>query len=297
LLVATLFMSAAPADAGPRGLEGSWTTSTLTPYARPKEFTTLIVPEADASEFERRRRGKPREAAADEVGGEDTDWWETDVPLARVRGQVRSSWIVDPPDGRVPFTTEAQAANRARQARTKSDFSGPEVRPDGERCLPSAAPPLQSNGANDGFQILETPTAVVIRFERANGPRIIRLNSDAQTPHAPRTQDGDSIGWWEGATLVVDTRNFANPTIVTVAAEDRSEMRVIERFTRTGPQELHYAFVLSNPGRYTVPVQGEIVFRADPSPIFEVACHEGNYSLRNILAGARVQEAEPTRSK
>jgi hypothetical protein len=298
LIAGTVLLSISPAVAAPPAtLEGNWTTSTLTPYARPRAFTTLIVPEDQARAFERQRRGKPPEAAVDDVGGEDTDWWETDVPLARVRGQARSSWIVAPADGRVPFTAEAQAGNRARQARTSSDFSGPEVRPEGERCLASAAPPLQSVGANDGFQILQTPSAVVIRVERVNGPRIVRLDRSAHGPEAIRTQDGESIGWWEGRTLVVDTRNFANPTIVTAAAEDRSSMRVIERFTRTGPEELHYAFMLSNPGRYTGPVQGEMVFRASAAPLFEVACHEGNYSLANILAGARVQEAELNRPK
>jgi hypothetical protein len=298
LVVGLALMCAVPANAAPRGtLEGNWTTSTLTPYARPRGFAALVATEAEASEFERQRRGKPPESAVDEVGGEDSDWWETDVPLARVRGQARSSWIVAPTDGRVPFTAEAQAANRARQSRSKSDFSGPEVRPDGERCLHSAAPPLQSVGGNDGFRIVETPGAVVIVLERANGLRIVRLDRRAHGPHSVRTPDGESIGWWEGSTLVVDTRNFANPTIVTSAAEDRSKMRVIERFTRTGPEELHYTFFLSNPGRYTGPVQGEMVFRMSGSRIFEVACHEGNYSLGNILAGARVQEAEPPREK
>lgn len=296
--MAAVLASAAPAEAArPGALEGNWTTSTLTPYARPRAFTTLVVPEAEAAAFERERRSKSPEAAADEVGGEQTDWWETDVRLARVRGQARSSWIVAPADGRVPFTAEAQAANRGRQARANSDFSGPEVRPEGERCLPSAAPPLQSVGANDGFQILQTPFAVVILLERVNGPRIVRLDRTVHGPHAIRTQDGESIGWWEGSTLVVDTRNFANPTILASPAEDRSRMRVIERFTRTAPEELHYAFFLSNPARYTGPVQGEIVFRTSVSRTFEVACHEGNYALSNILTGARLQEAEPARAK
>lgn len=292
-ILAAVLTAAAPAEAGsPGAIEGVWTTSTLTPYARPRAFSTLIVPEVDAAAYERQRRGKPPEAAVDEVGGEDTDWWETDVPLARVRGRARSSWIVAPADGRVPFTVEAQAANRARQARTRSDFSGPEVRPDGERCVASAAPPLQSVGANDGFRILQTPMAVVILLERVNGPRIVRLGGAVHGPDSIRTPDGDSIGWWEGATLVVDTRNFSNPTVPAAPGEDRSRMRVIERFTRTGPQELHYAFLLSNPGRYDGPVQGEIVFRPSTAQMFEVACHEGNYALGNILAGARVEEAK-----
>jgi len=298
VLAASVLVCAGAANAGPPGrLEGSWTTSTLTPYARPRAFTTLIVPDAAAAEYERQRRGKPPEGVADEVGGEETDWWETDVPLARVRGRVRSSWIVAPLDGRVPFTGEALSANRARQARTKSDFSGPEVRPDGERCLASAAPPLQSVGANDGFQIVQTPSAVVILLERVSGPRIVRLDHPVHVPETIRTRDGDSIGWWEGSTLVVDTRNFADLSVPAAPGEDRSRMRVIERFTRTGPHELHYAFFLSNSGRYAAPVQGEMVFGPSAGRTFEVACHEGNYALSNILAGARAVERGAARLK
>lgn len=274
----------------PVTLEGAWTTSTLTPYARPPGVDQLVMSAAEAAAYEHKRRGKPPDGAIDEVGGEDTDWWETDVSLARVRGQARSSWIVSPADGRVPFTRDAQAANRARQARAKSDFSGPEVRPDGERCLATTGPPLQSFGANDGFRILQTASAVAIVLERTSGARIVRLNGAAHAHDNIRTRDGDSIGWWEGSTLVIDTRNFSNPTI-TAAGEDRSKMRVIERLTRIGPKELHYAFFLTNPARYASPIQGEIVFRASAAPMFEVACHEGNYALGNILAGARAQEA------
>lgn len=290
-LMAAVLLSAASANAGPPGdLEGDWTTNSLTPYSRPRAVTALVMSAAEAAAYERQHRGKPREGAVDEVGGEDTDWWETDVPLARIRGHARSSWIVAPADGRVPFTPEAQEANRVRQARWKSDFSGPEVRPDGERCLANATPPLQSFGANDGFKIVQTTSAVVIQFERSNGPRIVRLDGAVHGPDVIRSPDGDSIGWWDGATLVIDTRNFSNPTIG-APGDDRSQMRVIERLTRTGPQELHYAFFLSNPARYTTPVQGEMVFRASTSRMFEVACHEGNYALANILAGARAQEA------
>jgi hypothetical protein len=253
---------------------------------------TLVVPEAEAAAYERDHRGKPPDAAADAVGGAETDWWETDVGLARVRGEARSSWIVSPADGRVPFTAEAQAANRARRVRTETDFSGPEARPDGERCLAGVAPPLTSVGANDGFKIVHTPAAVVILVERANAVRIVRLDGAAHGPPAVRTRNGESIGWWEGATLVIDTRNFADATTPPAPGEDRSTLRVIERITRTGPAELHYAFVLSHPGRYTAPVEGEMVFKATAQPIYEVACHEGNYALANILAGARAEEAE-----
>jgi hypothetical protein len=291
-LAAALAAGAAHAAPAPR-LEGGWTTSTLTPYARPAAFKALVVPPAEAAAYERQHRGRPPDGLDDDVGGGETDWWETDVALARVRGQARSSWIVSPADGRVPFTAEAQAANRARQARTRTDFAGPEARPDPERCLHSAAPPLSSGGANDGFQIVQTPAAVVIRIERSNTARIVRLDGAPHGPAAIRTRNGESVGWWEGPTLVIDTRNFADPADPPAPGEDRSRMQVIERLTRTGPRELHYAFFLSNPGRYTQPIQGEIVFRATDSPIFEVACHEGNYALGNILAGARVQEAAP----
>ena len=292
LWLATALAFAGSAEAGPPpNLEGNWTTSTLTPYARPPAFKELVVPEAEAAAYERKHRGRPPDQPDDPVGGVETDWWETDVGLARVRGQARSSWIVSPTDGRVPFTAEAQASNRARRARAETDFAGPEVRPDGERCLASAAPPMTSVGANDGFKIVQTPAAVVILVERTNTARIVRLDGAPYGPSSIRMRNGESIGWWEGVTLVIDTRNFSDATVPPAPGEDRANLRVIERITRTGPEELHYAFFLSNPGRYTQPIQGEMVFRATSLPIFKVACHEGNYALSNILAGARAQDA------
>ena len=292
MVLVTALAFGACAHAAPQpSLEGVWTTSSLTPFARPASLKTLVVPEADAAAYERQRRGKPPEGAADEVGGAETDWWETDVPLARVRGQARSSWIVSPADGRVPFTAAAQAANRARQDRAKTAFAGPEVRPDGERCVGNAAPPLQSVGANEGFQILQSKTAVVILIERTNTARIVQLDRATHGPEAMRSRNGESIGRWEGATLVVDTRNFSDIAIPSAPGEDRSSLHVIERFTPVGRHELHYAFFISNPARYRTPIQGEMVFRATTSRLFEVACHEGNYALANILGGARAEEA------
>jgi hypothetical protein len=292
--VAALLGVAGSAQAGAApDLEGDWTTSTLTPYARPAAFKSLVATEAEAAAYERKHRGRPPDQPQDAVGGAETDWWETDVGLTRIGGQARTSWIVSPADGRVPFTTEAQASNQARRARAETDFAGPEARPEGERCLASAAPPMISAGANDGFKIVQTPDAVVILVERSTTARIVRLDGSPHGPASIRTRNGESIGRWEGATLVIETRNFADATVPPAPGDDRSQLRVTERITRTGPGALHYAFSLSNPSRYVQPVEGEMVFRPSSRPMFEVACHEGNYALRNILAGARVQEAAP----
>ena len=144
---------------------------------------------------------------------------------------------------------------------------------------------------------MQTASAVAILVERESTARIIRTDGTPHDHPSLRTRNGDSIGWWEGATLVVETRNFSEPTPAPAPGESRANLRVIERFTRSGPAELHYAFFVSNPGRFTQPVQGEMVFRATSQPIFEVACHEGNYALGNILAGARTEEAAATSQK
>lgn len=274
----------------PSDLEGLWTTGTLTPFERPKDFKGLIATDAEAAAFEAKRRGKPPELPDDAVGGADSEWWETDVGLARVRGQVRSSWIVSPADGQTPYTPEAKAANKARWERRKVDFDHPEARPLGERCLATASPPMAAGEYNNGFRIVQTADALVVHSEWMNEARIIRIGDQKRPPASVRSWTGEAVGRWEGDTLVVESTNFVTTIVDPVDGDPNADMRVVERFRRSAPDELHYEFWVSNPSRLLQPMQGEMVFKAAAAPIFEFACHEGNYALTHVLAGARQQE-------
>ena len=283
--------------AGDPELEGAWTTSTLTPFERPDELKALVLTEAEAAAFERKYRGKPPPIPDDALGAADSEWWETDVPLVRIRGQARSSWIVAPADGKTAYTAAAKAANMARRERSKTNFDHPEVRPDGERCLAPAAAPLEAGPYNNGFLLLQTPGAVVIHIEWMSELRIVRLDEDRGAKTAVRSRTGASSGWWEGETLVVRTTGFAPAVVRAPDGDPTADMLVIERFTRTSPAELHYSFLISNPSRYVQPLQGETVFSATSERLFEFACHEGNYALGNVLAGGRAQDVAAAAAK
>lgn len=275
--------------AGAPDLEGLWTTNTLTPFARPDELKSLVLTDAEAAEYEKKHRGKPPPIPDDEIGAAESEWWETDVPLTRIRGRARSSWIVAPADGKPALTPAAKAAGAARRERFKTNFDNPEARPDPERCLPGPAAPLEGGGYNMGFQLLQTRDAIVIQTEWVNDLRIIPIGRRAQKPprHPVRTRSGHSVAYWEGDTLVVDTTGFAPAVVNHPAGDPEADMRVIERITRTSPTELHYTFLISNPGRFIQPIQGETILTATTQPLYEFACHEGNYGLANILAGGR----------
>ena len=274
-----------------RSLDGMWTTNSLTSFERPEELKSLVLSEEQAAAYELKHRGKPPPIPDDVLGAAESEWWETDVGLGRVRGRPRSSWIVSPADGQVPFTAQAKAANKARREQGKTNFDHPEARPRGERCLETGGPPLEGGAYNTGFKIVQAPGAVAIFTEWMNAVRVVRLDGGAHPPRAVRFLSGDSVGRWEGDTLVVETTNFA-PEVVNAANGDaQADMRVVERFRRLSPVELHYEFFISNPARYAQPIQGEMVFAATRAPIFEFACHEGNYSLRHALAGGRQSDA------
>lgn len=286
-------LAASPAGAGPPDLSGVWSNNTLTQLERPEDFKTLVVPEAEAKAYEAKHLGRPPQDPRDTVGGLESEWWDTDIGLLRIRGAIRSSEIVSPADGQRPFTAAAAARNKAASARRKVDFDGPESRDRSERCLATdaAGPPLLNGGYNDNFKFVQTPDHLAILAEYMGDVRTVRLAAGARHPSpAVRYAMGDSIGHWEGATLVIETTNFL-PAEVGPAAPAGADMTVIERITRTSPSELHYAFWIRNPAEFTQPWQGELVFHPLKQPIYEFACHEGNYALPSMLSAARQTEA------
>jgi hypothetical protein len=281
---------------GQPDLEGYWTNLSLTVLQRPKALKGLAVSDAEAAAYEKQRAAAPE--PDDGVGGLETDWYDAGARLARIGGEARSSWIVDPPDGRLPYSTVGRATMEAWQKRVRTSFAGPETRTMGERCLLSTAgtdgPPMLNGRYNSNYQIVQGPDAVAILVEMNHDVRIVRLGAKHHAPAAVRPWMGDSVGWWDRDTLVVETTNLnpgealkANgPLYLSPAA------KVIERFTRVSPRQILYQFSVDDPATYTRTWRGEMALNAAKGPIYEYACHEGNRSLPAILAGARRAERD-----
>jgi hypothetical protein len=226
-----------------------------------------------------------------------------------VDGQYRSSIVIDPPNGRIPPTLPA-ARQRATAEygrptsdagestdrdleRTPGAYDDPERRPLGERCLlgfgsTSGPPALPDYFYNNLHQIVQTKDTVVILTEMVHDARIVRMNAQ-HLPQKMRFWMGDSVGHWEGDTLVVDTTNFTDKTRFHGSTET---LHVIERFTRTGDRTLLYRFTVEDPNTWERPWTGEMTWPATDSHIYEYACHEGNYAMTDILKGARQRERE-----
>jgi hypothetical protein len=286
-----------PADAA--DLEGLWTNTTSTQLERPWAFGTLVATPAQAASW-RRALVEIYRHAYDEVGGRSSEWIDGDAPVTQVRGQFRTSLITEPASGHLPYTAKGRELALVALHEDQIRLDGPEARPAAERCLEgaggAAGAPMLPALDNANYRIVQTPDAVVISIE--NGAvRIIRLNGAAHLPPQMAAWGGDSIGRWEGATLVAETTNFKpgeslkspRPVYISPAA------KVTERFTRLSPGEILYEFAVDDPAVYSQVWRGEAVFRASPGREFEYACHEGNYSLPDVLAGARHEEAEAWR--
>jgi hypothetical protein len=242
------------------------------------------------------------------VGGYNRFWLNQGSAYTEVGGEIRTSIVVDPPDGRLPPYNDAArkriAAARATPASTAHErqdtpaqpagaFDNPEQRPLSERCLlgfgsTSGPPALPDYFYNDLHQIVQTQDQIMILTEMVHDARIVRMNA----PHLPKTIRrwmGDSVGHWEGDTLVIDTTNFTDKTRFRGSTEN---LHVIERLTRVDDKTLLYRFTIEDPDSWDRPWTGEYTWPATSKPIYEYACHEGNYALASVLRGARRQEAE-----
>jgi hypothetical protein len=279
-----------------RDLEGLWTNASLTTLERPPAFKALVVPDLEAEAFESAHSGRPNLPFADDVGQGDVEWWEMGSGLARIDGQARSSWIVEPENGRLPLNEAGLNRVRDRQAGVLRDYDGPEARPSPERCLTAtsgvAAPPMLNTSYNNHLQIVQTRDHVVLVAEMNHDARIIALKGEG----APvgLSWYGHPTARWEGRTLVVESTGFRPETswrfpsrlYISPAA------RVTEEFTRISAEEIRYAFTVDDPTTYTRPWRGEVQLRRTKGPMFEFACHEGNYSIAGALAGARQAERD-----
>ena len=287
---------------GQPDLQGVWNFSTLTPLERSAEFAGReFLTDAEAKEFEARtiarsnRDNREQTADADVASAYNEFWWDRGVHAARVHGKVRTSLIVDPPDGRIPaLTADGQARATARaEARRLHPADGPEDRSLGERCmLFNAGPPMLSGPYNNYVQILQTHDAVVIHNEMIHDARVVALDGRPHLPASIRLLLGDSRGRWEGDTLVVETTNFTNRTTVRGSGEG---LRLVERFTRSGASTLLYEFTVDDPASFTKPWTAVLPMTKTEDRLYEYACHEGNYAMSGILRGARAGETQRER--
>jgi hypothetical protein len=215
-------------------------------------------------------------------------WWDRGT---RVVSTLHTSLVIDPADGRIPpMTPEAQKRVDALRAEARlHPADGPENRSLSERCLVwvTAGPPMLPSAYNNNYQIVQAPGYVAILNEMVHDVRIIPTDGRPHGPSSIRQWFGDSRGHWEGNTLVVDTINFTGKTRFRGSTE---KLHLIERFTRTDPNTLLYEFTVDDPDTWTRPWTAQIASTRTPGPLYEYACHEGNYGLQGILAGARAEE-------
>ncbi|MFI4964033.1 MAG: hypothetical protein ACHP9T_01580 [Caulobacterales bacterium] len=272
-------------------LQGTWTNFSLTRLERAPGVPARIRNGDDLAAIE--RSIYENILPDDPLGNKEAEWWPPSH-LARIDGELRTSWITSPADGRVPYTQDGLKRRIAARARGLTDFDGPESRNASERCLEPgfspASPPMQNSPTTPGYVFVQTREAVVIMAEADSEVRIIRLGGRHDAPGG-RMWNGDSVGHWEKDTLVVDTVGFQpeeafRAPILYIGAD----AHVIERFTRVGKDEIRYAFTVEDPATYREPWSGLMVFRPRKEPIYEFACHEGNTSLAGILQGARYIE-------
>src|SRR5436190_4866974 len=313
-------------------LQGVYDLATLTPLERPAGANAVLsdaeaarLEKNNAARNEREQRALPADRTAPpkggdgsrgaygNVGGYNNFWLDAGSTYTIVNGEKRTSIIVDPPDGHVPpLTAEARQRSLSRVVRPTSDavesrdpgleaagsYDDPELRPLGERCLlgfgsTSGPPALPDYFYNNLHQIVQTPDTVVILTEMVHDARIVRMNAQ-HVPQNIRKWMGDSIGHWEGDTLVVETTNFTDKTRYRGSGEN---LKVTERFTRVSPNALLYRFTIEDPSTWVRPWTGEFTWPTTSERIYEYACHEANYALENILRGARRREADEAAQK
>jgi hypothetical protein len=308
---------AAPAYQAPRtaygtpDLQGVWNNTSLTFLQRMPIFKALIATDKEeammismfkkmAGDIASSDPVDPKSPAPPVVKeAPQSDYLEMDLHLARIDGQPRTSWIVEPADGRLPFN-EATKKARATADKAPEVFDNPEDRDTQERCLTAIGspegPPMMNTGFNGNYQIVQTKDYVAILVEMDHDVRMIRMGDRTHQPAVLQPWLGDSVGWWEGETLVVETVNMNLKGHVYSLGGGfpySPQTKITERFTRTAKDQILYEFAVDDPATFTKVWKAQMPMRAAKGPIYEYACHEGNYSLPNILAGARAGEKAP----
>lgn len=322
-ILALIVMSALPAAAqtykaprtalGQPDLQGLWNNATITPLTRPARFgdrnvltrdEAAALEQATNAQIARADEPTPPDLKVTDLKNADCGpdglsgfncgynqgWKDPGTSVIDLNGQKRASILTSPDNGQFPPLSKAGLAKRRTRAETGGNYDGPEKRGLGERCLlsfgSSAGPPMLPLMYNNTYQIVQTADAVLIEVEMVHDTRIVRLNA-THHPAGLKTWMGDSIGRWEGDTLVIETINMRPEQGLRGSAEGQ---KVTEWLTRIGPNKIAYRFTVNDLTTYDQPWSGEVAFNATKGPMYEYACHEGNYAMAGILAGAREAE-------
>lgn len=291
---------------GAPDLQGFWNNTSITSLQRPGDAKSLAVSQKEADRLVNRNVLVVLSKQDQATNGEDPNntkiledknadrgynafWIDPGTKLASVKGEFRTSWITDPPSGRIPY--KPGAARGGGYAIT--NFDGPETRPQAERCVlgfsGSFGPVMQNGMYNNTMQFVQSPTHVAIEVEMIHDVRVIPIvASKADVKHSVVPKwGGDSVGWYEGDTLVVETTNVHPGQRAMISQNGK----VTERFSRWNDHQILYTFEVDDPSLYSQVWKGEMSLNSS-EPLYEYACHEGNYAMPGILAGAREQEAQ-----
>ena len=278
---------------GQPDLQGVWDYRTATPLERPPEFAAkAFLTDQEIADYERRAAAREDGRPPDDPRSDPSvhpPWW---LDYGRqVVSTRRSSLVVDPGDGRIPALT-AQAQHRATERRAASRGRGPADSPEDrtlwERCITRGLPEgMLPAGYNNNVQFVQTPAYVVIISEMIHDARIVPIDGRPHAPASIRSWLGDSRGRWEGDTLVVETTNFSPKANFRGASEN---LRLVERFTRTDQRTIDYRISVEDPTTWVRPWTISFPLARSDDQIYEYACHEANYGLRNILKNARIAE-------
>ena len=283
-------------------LQGIWGFATLTPLQRPKEFADkeklTAAEKANLEENAVRDQFVDRPPPPGTTGSYNRVWNDSGT---KVVATGRTSLIVDPPDGRVPpLTTHGKAREAALEAKAKM-AAGPEDLTTWDRCLLgfNAGPPMIGGGYNAYVQLFQTPDYLVILNEMVHDARIVPLDGRPSLSSNVRQWKGDSRGRWDGDTLVIETRNFRSEGTGTVSLRGLGlsgdeNLHLVERFRRLDADTLLYEYTIDDPTIWTRPWSVSMTMRKSDQLMYEYACHEGNYGLSGILAGARAEEKVAT---
>ncbi len=305
-------------------LSGIWTNASLTGLTRSAD-AELVVSEAEAQEIAANASiaGLPADAVEDPnartgeappagsfdfgLRGYNDFWIDPGSTLARVKGEYRTSFIIDPPNGQIPHLENPKVnfddrGFGRRYVTGIGDASGPEALPLAERCLigfgNTAGPGMMGTLYNSTYQFVQTDDYVVILVEMVHDARIIPTFDSAEEARANHRPDvfrqwlGDSVGWYENGELVVETININPLQMEQSSVRITDEGRITERFSRYSDTEIVYQFTVEDDNLYSQPWTAELSFHTTEGPVYEYACHEGNYAMPGILAGARMQEAQ-----
>src|SRR5215468_11020890 len=281
----------------PRDLQGVWTNPTITPFERPAEFAGKeFLTEKEVAEIEARSAQSKvdRPPAAGDPGNYNQFWFDSGTKVVKTR---RTSLVIEPKNGRVPLKPEAEAKRDYNAAHNSDSYEHMSV---WDRCITRGVPAgMFPAGYNNAYQILQVPGSVVILYEMIHEARIIPIDGRPHLPASVKMWNGDSIGRWDGNTLVVDTTNYNDKGwIATSAATGRIKgipqseaLHVVERFTRVDRNTINYEVTIDDPNMYTKPWKVEVPLTRDPDyHIYEYACQEGNHAVENVLSGGRATD-------